>query len=60
MQVPHAFQQHGARDDLAGMAQEVLEQLELFCCEIDGAACTCDAPGEQIELEIGKLELGDF
>src|SRR3954470_10621845 len=38
MQVPHAFQQHGARHRLTRVAHQVFEQLELLRGQLDAAS----------------------
>src|SRR5579885_3521555 len=45
---PDALQQHGARDHLAGVAQQVFQQLELARLQIDGLALAGDGAGDEI------------
>ncbi len=56
--VPDVLEQHGARDDLAGMAHEVLEELELARLQLDGARAARDLAGEQVDAQIAHFERG--
>src|SRR5690606_15674564 len=38
MEIPHVLQQHGARNDLPGVAHEIFEQPELLRLQLDAAA----------------------
>src|SRR5437868_15061058 len=51
VQIPDSFEQHGARDDLAGPAHQVFQQLELLGGEVDVLAGAHDASGEQVEFQ---------
>src|SRR4051812_19389987 len=50
LQVPHAFEEHRARDHLTGTPHEVLEQGELARREVQVLAGARRAAPEQVEL----------
>src|SRR5262249_12590240 len=52
MQIPHVLQQHRARHDLAGVANEICKQLELLRQQLDLAALSAHAAGEQVHLQV--------
>ncbi len=56
--VPHLLEQHGAGDDLPGMAHQVLEQAELARLHVYALAGARHRAREQVHLEIGDAELG--
>src|SRR4051794_36643950 len=49
---PHVRQDHRLRDDLSGVAHQVLEQRELARPELDGLAAANHPARQQIELEV--------
>src|SRR5580692_1572746 len=49
--VPDPFEQHGARDDLAGAAQKIFEQLELTWQQLDRHAVALHGMLDQIHFE---------
>src|SRR5690606_20287893 len=56
MEVPYLFQQHGARDDLSGVAHQILEQPEFLRLELDAPAAARHGPREAVELEIRNAQ----
>ena len=56
--VPHVFQEHGAGDDLSGVAHQVLEQPELPGLQLDLPAGAGDGAGQQIHLQVGDFQPG--
>src|SRR5699024_6344800 len=58
MVVPDIFQQHGARDQLAGMLHQVFEQFELTRAQINSAAAARDLACQSVELQIGNGQAG--
>src|SRR4029077_10734966 len=56
MQVPHVLQQHGPGYDLAFVANQIFEQLELARQEIDVAPATAHSAGHEIKLEITNAQ----
>ena len=53
---PHALVDEAAREHLARMAEEELEQLELDPAELDLAATALRVARQQVELEVGERE----
>lgn len=58
IQIPDILEQHVARDDAAGIAQQVFEQAEFQRPQLDHLRAAADGVAEQIELEIGELQRG--
>ena len=56
MILPHAFEQHGAGDDLARMAHEIFEQAEFARLQVDVGLAALGGAGQKIEFEIAHLE----
>ena len=56
MEVPDLLQQHGARHDLAGMAQQVLQDLELLGQKLDALAGARHGARQQIHLEVADRQ----
>jgi hypothetical protein len=54
-EAPHMLGDHLARERLAGMPHEVLEQLEFFAGELDAAVTALDDSGDRIEVEVDIL-----
>ena len=54
MIVPDIFQQHGTRDDVAGIAHEILQQLEFAGLEEDRLAGAGNGAGQEIDFKIGR------
>ena len=52
MQVPHAFEQHGARDHLPLAPREEFQQLEFLGGEFDALAAARDGAAQQVDVEI--------
>ena len=50
--VPDAFQQHGARHHLAGMAHQVFEQPEFARLQVDRLPRALHLAAQQIELQV--------
>src|SRR6185312_9710389 len=44
---------------LSSASHEEFEELQLTCRQLDLAPTACNPPGQQIEIEIGYLELRD-
>ena len=53
---PDAFEQHGAGDDLPGVAHQIFEQAELARLQVDGLAVTGGGAGEQVEFEFAHRQ----
>ena len=53
---PHFFEEHGAGDDLAGVAHQVFEQAEFARLQVDFAAAARDFALEAIELQVGDFQ----
>jgi len=58
VQVPDAFEQHGARHDLARMPHQVLEQAELASREVHGPAAAGHLAPDEVHLQVRHLEAG--
>src|SRR5579875_1384378 len=58
MIIPHALEQHGARDDAAGVAHQIFEEAELARLERDLPSAAAHDAREEIHLEIGDPEHG--
>src|SRR5688572_31617002 len=56
--VPDPREDHGLRDDLIGMASEVLEQRVLAGTQIDATSSPCDGPRQEIDGKVGDMKLG--
>src|SRR5262249_58961456 len=54
--LPDVAGQHFARDQVALMAQQVFEQLELARRQIDQLVGAGHAPGDEIELQVPGLQ----
>src|SRR5579872_4716485 len=54
MNSPHLLEQHAACDDATGVAQQVLEQLELLRQQRDLGAGPSHAALNEIELYVGR------
>ena len=53
---PDAVEQLVARDDDAGVLEQVGEQVELLAGQFDGLACDPDLAGLRVERDIADLE----
>ena len=58
MIVPDIFQQHGAGDDMPGIAHEVFQQLELAGLQGNILAGARYGAGEQVNFKVDRLEFG--
>src|SRR6267154_6509814 len=58
MVFPDILQEHGAGDDLSGMAHQIFEKTELARLQLDGGTVALGGTGEKIELEIADGDLG--
>ena len=56
--VPDVLEQHRAGHDMAGVAHQVFEQLELARQQLDRLVAALDRAGQQVELEVGDPQLG--
>src|SRR5262249_30910214 len=56
MQVPNVLQQHGPRYDLAFVAGQIFQQLELARQQVDVATATAHRAGHEIKLEIADAQ----
>src|SRR5215471_4293611 len=52
VQIPYVLQQHRPRHDLAGIAHEIFQHLELARQELDRIAAAPHRAGYQVELEV--------
>src|SRR5512135_2785569 len=57
---PDFLKDHGAGDDAAGVAAEVLEEDELLWSELEGLSGAHGFAAEQVELEVENAEAGGF
>ncbi len=55
---PDILQQHGARDNLPGVAHQIFEQAEFARLQFNGRAAALGGAGEEIELQIAHRHLG--
>jgi hypothetical protein len=60
VQVPDAFQQHGAGDDLPGPPHQELQQLEFLGGEVDVLAGARDFASQQVEFQVRHFEATGF
>jgi hypothetical protein len=58
VEIPHALQQHRARDHLFGVTQQIFQKLKFARLQIDGIAVAGDRAPEQIHLQIGDFQNG--
>src|SRR5689334_21828902 len=58
MQIPYMLQQHRPRNDLACVANQILEDLEFPRQQRDEALPAADGPGHQVEFEIADAQHG--
>src|SRR5882757_9735827 len=54
VKIPHALEQHCARDHAIGMTHEKLQEAELARLEIDPHAAACHHAFQQVEFEIAN------
>ena len=60
MQVPDVLQEHRSGNDPSGVANEILEQLELFRQQLDLSPLTVGSPGQQIHLQVADPQESHF
>lgn len=56
MEGPDLLEKHGARDDLAGVAHEIFEQLEFLRLQHDRLARANRAPLQEVDRKIADLQ----
>jgi len=58
MILPDILQQHGAGDDLPGMAHQIFEQAKFARLQFDGRTAALGSAGQKIELQIAHRHFG--
>src|SRR5258708_5040125 len=58
MIIPDRFEEHGARDDLSLVTNQILEKPKLSRLQRDRLICPLGPPSSQIEFQIRDLQFG--